>query len=512
MFRMSSLLLIDQAKDFHHLARVKFYSGWKTTPLLSGYVNFHPPEYLSNLAESISKSVSPCELTTGYLKYLDSCKPGEVAPVIQGCVDPPLDFDLLPGKVPVLDHLKCILESQPEYEAGGSFVHFLSKNIQTCCNYRQMSTELKPKVKTILFGQASKNELINFIADFNLAISEQSKASAERFPINFYHLEVEYVYGSCNKSFFKKSYPMTEPVVIPSVEGKIPARIVLSTWDRTWEIVYPWICTTETSPFTGKYLMQVPQPLPASWANIFDKLKGFPIGINLKDKIQDLNDFQTKVFKFINHDGYMNPKSLDLNVILALAGFNCSTVSEASLAHIFTGGYLPTPWEFKLGYGLSAEYDIPDFLRCYLHSKAISILNASMISILAYFILIFPTPGIGALCTKKDPVKLMEWFSTFLIDFCKGHSLHKHVIEIDRCDEPNLIFNKISKVSGEKCVFGPSDMEKIHPVWNSVSFGGCTTDQTAISHILEKVHPVICRPEVPNHLKWGSNLKIISNK
>ena len=91
----SLAFLKEQAKDFQLASRVKLASGSSANPLLSNYISFYAPQQLSQLAEKLSESVSPYELTPGYLKYMKDCKPDETAAIIDGMKNPPLSFDIL---------------------------------------------------------------------------------------------------------------------------------------------------------------------------------------------------------------------------------------------------------------------------------------------------------------------------------------------------------------------------------------------------------------------------------
>ena len=106
-----------------------------------------------------------------------------------------------------------------------------------------------------MFSKATKNEMDNFLSSFNKKMSFLLHGTIGHLPINFYHFNVEYIYGSCENSFFKQDERGKRTVLVCN-DGKMPARIMLSTFSECWEIVFPWKCEFETSPFTGNFVIE----------------------------------------------------------------------------------------------------------------------------------------------------------------------------------------------------------------------------------------------------------------
>ena len=148
MFRNEDSELLEHAKNFHSIARVNYYSGEHQLPLLSNYISFPNAEELSKLYELLRDSSGQNEITFSYVKYFDSCKANLPAKPITETSSLPITYDILPGKVPILDHVTAHLLSQSPTQSGGTFQNFLYATIETCQSNRQMSSMLMPKVNS----------------------------------------------------------------------------------------------------------------------------------------------------------------------------------------------------------------------------------------------------------------------------------------------------------------------------------------------------------------------------
>ena len=162
--------LRDSAKDHHLASKVKFISGWKTTPLLSWYINFYKAQYLSKLCEDLVKSVDSNDVIDGYLDYMKKCQQSQISLPIAYSSDLPLSFEMLPGKAPVLDHIYASLSSQSETEGGGTFKPFLEETLENLCKFRQMCYDSLPQTHVLVFSKASVDDLNIFFKSFNSSI------------------------------------------------------------------------------------------------------------------------------------------------------------------------------------------------------------------------------------------------------------------------------------------------------------------------------------------------------
>jgi hypothetical protein len=69
----------------------------------------------------------------------------------------------------------------------------------------------------------------------------------------------------------------------------------------------------------------------------------------------------------------------------------------------------------------------------------------------------------------------------------------------------------IAYANGTVPVFSPEDLAACVPQWRNVTGGGCTSDQYAFDHILNKIWLVLCQSGVTLHLKWLSDIQMISS-
>jgi hypothetical protein len=504
IFRMSEPDLIERARDYHMASRVKSLSGYKPYPLLSPYVEvkFDFNSYFQNLCGySCCHGIEEC-----YMEYISKCdeKPGMIY-----C---PLKLDMLPGCSPVLDHICTLLDDQPTDIAGGSFKPFIQDTLFECINHRQMRVNSHPKTRSLVFGRSSKIEFDKFISSFNNRMDDLAVSRLGHLPTNFFHFDVEYVYGLDTNAFTLLNHPkeLKNPLVLD--DNKMPARIVLGLWEERWEIVFPWVAESELNGnFAGNYYLSTPKNIPDYWVTFFGKLHGYAVGLDLDVHTSNLSKFLSQCYKFANCDGTVKIKVLDLISLLALAGVNLSPVSIPTLSYYFTGSVPAMPQEFLVGFGRFSDCNgLPWHLNAYLQTKSMIIMNVSVISCICVLLNLFPTPGIAGLTTKMTPFSFLRWFSQFIPASLCGASLPVTVLaKGDRSDDFRSAICVIRFLDDANPYFSSSQLSLLAPPWNSVVFGGCPTDQVALTYLLTTVYPIVCQRGVPPHLRWNCNITIL---
>jgi hypothetical protein len=101
----------------------------------------------------------------------------------------------------------------------------------------------------------------------------------------------------------------------------------------------------------------------------------------------------------------------------------------------------------------------------------------------------------------------LYWFSQFQVALLKGASLptRQQVEETEYIKKPKLQVETIHYDGSHKATLHPMAISCCVPSWPSITFGGCDTDIRGLSHIMEKMYPIINSPGVPLHLRWESN-------
>jgi hypothetical protein len=236
-----------------------------------------------------------------YLYYASKCNPESYGPPIPKSNSFPFDKTSLPGKAPILEHVRVLLLDQDQKKAGGSFLPFVQETVNLCSSHRQVSDKTIPHVQTIVFGKSSLDDLKQFLAAFK---SEMSQASALRpgyLPSPFYSFDIEFVNTPAGTPFRLSTPSDSGPIIteLPSREP-MPARVHLGFYESRFDIVFPWTHTHMTDSYSADFTLEVPSaPLHSLWHDLFEKLPGHAVGIGLDHDLAILNKMLTVCYRFM---------------------------------------------------------------------------------------------------------------------------------------------------------------------------------------------------------------------
>ena len=290
----------------------------------------------------------------------------------------------------------------------------------------------------------------------------------------------------------------------------IPARITLGLWNHRFDIVFNFGYTEFYSPTLEADFQLVMERtvLEDIWHKLFSMLRGYAVGIDLAATVDKLTAFVSHCFTFRNCQGPLQLKFIDLNVLIAIAGWNYPVANATSLHFFTTGGLLLRPWQLRYGLGKWFETDLCLSLNLYLQSESIAMMNAAALYSMIWMVHWFPTPGIASLTTRKDPVKFFKWFSNFQLSVLKGAFLPTSALFSEhscRSADPKKMISMISYHAGHDPLFSAEKLASCIPSWGNPISSNCFSDLTAIEHILNVIYAVVNAPGVPTHLRFESD-------
>lgn len=449
--------IMEKVKTFHIQERDKYMSGNSAQRFLTKYICL------------------PSHTEYG----LDPKNEGRVMTFLVGDSEDKQDLTLLPGGLNVLEHIVGTLHYEENQE-------FLSHQYSICTTLNQVYENRKlyntsrHMVKTIILGKSTIKEITNFQASITETI-ESLKTGNYWLPLNHVVLVVEYTTG-----IFKGVF-----------SSRLPTRIVFGYWGRRWEIVVPWVIPS--NPKAKHNLdLDIDDRLPLSWKPLFTNIPGFVTGINIFEDLRCISSF-LRMLPLTHWDGSVTLKAIDLATMLALAGYN-APVTYNDLGFIFTSEVFYDLPSYVEGFDMYHIPHLPLHLDCCLQMKINIVMNASVLSMLCYFIKVFPVPSVCSVASKKPIEKFLVWYSNFIYHTLYGCELDtKHFLNSDFTsprDRINLVDTKNSGISSE-------DLGRLIPLWNNVTYGGCTTDAIALSFIMETFILILGKPYYPKHLTWN---------
>ena len=118
-------------------------------------------------------------------------------------------------------------------------------------------------------------------------------------------------------------------------------------------------------------------------------------------------------------------------------------------------------------------------------------MNAVLLSQICVLLNLFCTPGIAGLITKKTPEKFLIWHMNFLTSITRGVSLPLESLISEKIDNPKNCLLQCVPTSSDTPIVTPTQIAQMSPTWNSVTHGGCPTDQIAISHLIRFVSNMV---------------------
>ena len=445
--------------------------------------------------------------------YAGKSNPRGYGPPIPNTSSYVFDRTCLPGKAPILEHVKVMLCSQDSLVSGGTFLPFIEKTLTRCSSQRQVSIDSVPQVTTLVFGSSTEQEVKNFIRAFNAKINSSEFPPVGFIPNTLYSLDVECVSTPSNVPFkiFMEGDLETPRHVLP--HGPLPARVHLGFHDERFDIIFPWTHTSLSPTYQGDFSLVVPStPLPDYWHGMFSKLHGYGIGVGLEEDLVRLGRFIGDCYRFCTASGPIKMKTVDLLVLLALSGYNSPKTCISVLNFMFTGGIVQKSWKIRCGLGIWATTDrLPDALSLYLQSEVIGVLNTAHVALSVLLLHWFVTPGIAAVVSRKTPVKFLAWFWRFISTVLSDASLpdyNEFGGGIDRALNPSALVAEIFYPMTSSPIFSGEEIARCIPPWRNVTGGGCPCDQLAIDHIAATIWPMLRKAEVKRHLRWESQVEI----
>ena len=449
-----------------------------------------------------------------YLYFLSKCDSKTPLPLVPKTSQHLLSPGILPRGAPLLDHVDVLLRSQSNCKAGGSFRPFLKSSMKVLKTHRQVCLDTNPSVQSVVYGVSSSEEVLKFISDFNQKMAELQNPGEGSFPFEFFHFDV----------LFCRTPTGVTPKIAPSMKNigdiigeplvDIPARILLGFWDQRFDIVFNYEYTDmNQSTFEADFKLIMKRTcLEDIWHNIFSKFKGYAVGVDLPNKINKLFRFLEACFSYRNCSGQPVLKHIDLNVLLAISGWNYHTADACTLNFMCTGGVLLRPWELQYGLGQLHLLNMPKSVNIYLQSECQAVLNTALLCSIIWMLHWFVTPGIANLFTRKDPIKFLKWFSSFQVHVLRGAFLPDLDLKSElgcRKASPTSLIAKIEYLQEFCPAISPEELSYMIPPWGNVIESGCRTDLDAFDHLLYSVHPLLTAQNIPGHLRLQSNSVLV---
>ena len=501
---------LEVARSFHHTAR---QTGELKHPLLADSLNEDFPSYAE--FEHLSK-ISCCEIHLGhndphthedecYWQFLSLCYDNEYAPSL-GDGSEPFDKNIWTGQAPIIEHVRTALQDQDRYTGGGSWKNFLSETIMEISTSRQATILTNPDITTIIFGISSKESVRAFTSALNNQVSDNMKFKNGRCPSPFYSLSVSFVLAdrACKPRI---EFGGQKGTTIELNRDHLPARISFGFLNSRYDVVFPWTSThTNASDFSGDYILQYDKScLENYWIGMFSELEG--LGIASQDELERLLEF-LKLFKFRN--GFKPPqiRTMNLEALLVISGYNHSASHIAAANFFFVGGFVVDLHDMFYGLGKWASEDLSGVmektLNIFLQSKIMAVVNVAMLSSITWLLHWFPTPGLSAILTGKGPVKFLEWFARFQKHILADSKTNCNIFRKagNRVDKPCELFKEVQLAASD---FTNADLASCNPDWSNVTFGGCPSDVVALTHYRDHLLPVLSGKALPIGLRISSN-------
>jgi hypothetical protein len=260
-----------------------------------------------------------------------------------------------------------------------------------------------------VFGRSSDKEIAAFLSKFNQTVRETAVHTPGHLPHSFYHFDVEEVSSCIDGGFVVQEEGREERFISGT---KAVARIHLGTHTTRFDIVIPWKAVHVLSNFQGSYRLELPKgPLSLKWITLFTQLAGTAVGVGIQEDLRGVGEFFGHFFPHLT-PGTLSLRMVNLEVLLALAGYNSPRTNITALNFFFTGGIVLKTWEMRCGFGLwGSTSALPDSLSLYLQSEAVGVLNTVLVCLCSLLLHMFPTPGIAARHAQAPPAvfRVVHW-------------------------------------------------------------------------------------------------------
>lgn len=437
-----------------------------------------------------------------YLYYQGKASKSSYGPPIPRLNTYPISMKCLEGEVPILDHIFALFRAQSSKMGGGSFHPFIEKTLSICHKNRQVGSSTAPIVNSIIFGKSSKLEVDSFLKSFNDTQTRHAKNQFGHLPHQFYSLDIQHLVTS------------TPPIIlsgkekIPLISSSTPARLSLGFWNERWDIIFPFKSSCmDPNTYEAEYTLKLDKIYPDYWIIMFQKLQGLAIGVNILQEINTLDPL-ISCYRFYNRQSCVKIKTADLNALLCMAGWNDPNTSHYVLSFAFTGGIIQMQKPVQAGFGNWSQCSaLPHHTSSYLQARHISNMNAAVISSITWLLHWFATPGIAALCSRKDPMKFLSWFSRFQVSLLGGahfKNMNTFNWSNDRECAPYDMIAMIQYDEGNP-VFSAKALSECVPSFRNVTGGGPSSDQEVIDFLIIQIRFKLQGESIPQHLRWQSS-------
>lgn len=374
-------------------------------------------------------------------------------------------------KIPVLEHVNACLKAQDNNTTSSSFLPFIRETLAILSKSQDGSSTVP--VHSIVFGQSSEVEMKKFLKSFNEAQEKETRNQFGKLPNPFWSLNIQYLDNP--------PHILRGAVRLGPLTFKVPARLSLGFWNQRWDIIFPFT--------TGKNVAQLTldKTYPDYWISLFQKLNGYAIGINIGKEIENLKQLVSYYRWRSNQDKRVEMKTVDLNVLLCMAGWNTA--------------FGTLPLELNLAF-------TGRILKKSVQAVHISNMNTAVLCSILWLMHWFATPAICALCSRKDPIKFLSWFSSFQVNILAGaHFKEMNIFNwaIDRRTNPSEMIAKIQYKSSncQAPILSAKSLSECIPTYRNVTSGGPASDQEVIDSVF-KLHVKLQDEAVPKHLRWQS--------
>ena len=436
------------------------------------------------------------DIPTRYMKYINDTSKNR-----SNQENRLLSLDLLPGNAPIYDHLLSLLNRQPTNQGGGSFLPFLDRTLTKIHDYLHIKNTSHPFVRSIVFGQSSERDASTFRKTLAEAINVNNRRETGWLPYSMVACHASYVVGSKPLSFFKTISPKGYTCPLRPIDNKMVSRLSITLHGLRWDIIFPW------EEDNGAFTISSPESLPEFWLNFFGSLPGVFTGLDLETDLIHLTNTVSMVYCIHSDNHHLGLKIADLTSMLTIAGVNLTSLSIPAISFLFSGVVTVCPKEL-LSARFSDTNGLPIHLNLFLQSVGECILNAMLLSQICFLIHLCPTPGIAGLVSKKVPITFLTWFSEFIHCFLQRVHLPKGVVTgLDNAEDKLALIIKRKNLTS---LLSTQELLELLPPHPSITEGGCPIDSLAISHLIERVHPIMTKKGFPPRLKWFSKIKVLT--
>ncbi len=388
--------------------------------------------------------------------------------------------DMNPGGEAVVQHIITHLNSQSDTVAGGSYKSYFGDFVNSLADDSTSVT----KISSLVFHNDESTKVKMFIKAFNEAIENQSK---QPFPTSLFTFKTQYVeIEGQNEATVIGTFKSREEMVRKYSNTLLPAKILFTIGQSQFEIIFPWVSVK------GGIKLHISGKTPDIFKKLFTQLKGTAVCFNFANELRNLNEFLSAHYIFCNRNYPLSIRGVDISLLLMLSGISNVPYSVGALAYHFTATNLMESYIQKG----NVDYDRNSEMYLQHEQKTGIILwKISVICQILFTVNLAPTPGMGVLITKRNPVKFLNWADLLFQSLVDGAVLP---CEADYIKDPRML---ISLLTYSKKTCWKSDLVLLLiPQWRSITGGGALTDRQCLQFISRFV-PVLTSGLLPKNLR-----------